>query len=130
MEWVVSVFLFGGYVKMFDECEVEVVLDEQYCVFNWQMVSKCSLIVVVGLFVNFVLVIFFYWLVFMFGSSELLLVFGMLFEGLFVVMVLIKNGEQIRVVDGEMVVIWNDFCWLFLQKVVDQESIEFEVINE
>lgn len=129
-EWAVSVFPLGGYVKMLDEREAEVAPDEQHRAFNRQTVSKRSLIVAAGPFANFVLAIFLYWLVFMLGSSELLPVLGTPPEGSPAAMASIKNGEQIRAVDGETVATWNDFRWLLLQKAVDQESTELEVINE
>lgn len=129
-EWAVSVFPLGGYVKMLDERESEVAPDEQHRAFNRQTVGKRSLIVAAGPFANFILAIFLYWLVFMLGSNELLPVLGTPPDGTPAAMASIKNGEQIRAVDGEPVTTWSDFRWLLLQKAVNQNSTELEVINE
>lgn len=129
-EWAVSVFPLGGYVKMLDEREAEVPADERHRAFNRQTVGKRSLIVAAGPFANFILAILLYWIVFMLGSEELLPVLGSPPAGTPAAMAAISNGERVRAVDGEPVATWNDFRWLLLQKAVDQESVELEVINE
>jgi regulator of sigma E protease len=129
-EWAVSLFPLGGYVKMLDERESEVAPDERHRAFNRQTVGKRSLIVAAGPFANFGLAIFLYWLVFMLGSNELLPVLGTPAAGTPAAMASIKNGEQVRAVDGQAVATWNDFRWLLLQKAVDQTSTVLEVVNE
>ncbi|WP_428825206.1 RIP metalloprotease RseP [Azonexus sp. IMCC34842] len=129
-EWAVSVFPLGGYVKMLDEREAEVAPDERHRAFNRQTVGKRSLIVAAGPIANFILAILLYWVVFMLGSEELLPVLGTPPAGTPAAMASVGNGERVRAVDGQPVATWNDFRWLLLQKAVDQESTELEVINE
>ena len=129
-EWAVSVFPLGGYVKMLDEREGEVAPAELGRAFNRQSVGRRSLIVAAGPFANFVLAILLYWIVFMQGSDELLPILGDPPEGTPAAVAAIKNGEQVRSVDGQPVATWDDFRWLLLQKAVDQESVELELINE
>lgn len=129
-ELAISVFPLGGYVKMLDEREGEVRPEEAHRAFNRQTVGKRSIIVAAGPFANFVLAIVLYWAVFMLGSQELLPVLGTPPAGTPAAMAAISNGEQVRTVDGEPVATWNDLRWLLLQKAVDQESLELEVINE
>ena len=128
-EWAVSIFPLGGYVKMLDEREGAVPADEVHRAFNRQAVGKRSLIVAAGPIANFALAILLYWAVFMHGSDELLPVLGSPPDGSPAAIAAIRNGEQVRRVDGQQVATWNDFRWLLLQKAADQSSVELEVIN-
>jgi len=128
-EWALSIFPLGGYVKMLDEREGEVAASEVHRAFNRQGVGKRSIIVAAGPLANFALAILLYWATFMHGSEELLPVLGTPPDGSPAAMATIKNGEQVRRVDGQAVATWNDFRWLLLQKAVDQETVELEVIN-
>ena len=128
-EWALSVFPLGGYVKMLDEREGDVAACEAYRAFNRQGVGKRSIIVAAGPLANFALAILLYWAIFMHGSEELLPVLGTPPDGSPAAMAAIKNGEQVRHVDGEPVATWNDLRWALLQKAVDRESVELEVIN-
>jgi regulator of sigma E protease len=71
MEWVVSALPLGGYVKMLDEREGVVAAEERHLAFNTQSVGKRAMIVVAGPLFNFLLAIFFYWIVFVVGVQGL-----------------------------------------------------------
>ena len=129
-EWALSAFPLGGYVKMLDEREGEVAAEELKRAFNRQGVGKRSIIVAAGPLANFALAILLYWAVFMVGSEELMPVLGTPPDGTPAAMASIRNGEQVRRLDGQPVATWNDLRWMLLQKAVDQESVELEVINE
>ncbi len=128
-EWAISIFPFGGYVKMLDEREAEVDAAELHRAFNRQTVSKRSIIVAAGPLANFLLAIILYWGVFMYGSNELLPIIGQPPIDSPAAVALIRGGEQVRRIDGESVASWNDLRWLVLHKAVDQESTVLEVIN-
>jgi len=129
-EWAVGIFPLGGYVKMLDEREGEVAPEELERAFNRQSVGKRSLIVAAGPAANFVLAIVLYWAVFMLGSEELRPILGTPPVASPAAVAGIVNGEQVRTVDGEPVVTWNDLRWMLLHKAAIQESVELEVINE
>ncbi len=129
-EWAISVFPLGGYVKMLDEREGEVAPEEQNRAFNRQSVGKRSLIVAAGPFANFVLAIFLYWIVFMLGSNELLPILGTPPASSPAASAGINNGEQVRAVNGQPVATWDDLRWMLLNKAVDHEGVELEVIND
>lgn len=129
-EWAISIFPLGGYVKMLDEREAPVAPGEAHRAFNRQGVGKRSIIVAAGPIANFILAILLYWGIFMHGSNELLPVLGTPPEGTPAAAALIENGEQVRLIDGQEVATWNDLRWLILQKAVDQQSVNLEVINE
>ena len=129
-EWAISVFPLGGYVRMLDEREGDVPAHELHRTFNRQTVGRRSLIVAAGPLANFVLAILLYWITFMTGSQELLPVLGTPVAGTPAAVAGVVNGEQVRALDGQPVATWNDLRWALLQKAVDQESVELEVINE
>ena len=129
-QWAISLIPLGGYVKMLDEREGEVVPEELHRAFNRQGVGVRSLIVAAGPLFNFVLAIAIYWMIFMAGSQELLPIFGPAPAGTAVAEAGIVNGEQVRLVDGEPVATWDDLRWSLLQKAADGGSVELEVINE
>ena len=129
-EWAVSIFPLGGYVKMLDEREGEVAPEERHRAFNRQSVGKRSLIVAAGPAANFVLAIVLYWVVFMYGSNELLPILGTPPVASPAASAGVVNGEQVRAVDGQPVATWNDLRWMLLHKAVDQEVVDLEVINE
>jgi len=129
-EWAVGIFPLGGYVKMLDEREGEVAPEELERAFNRQSVGKRSLIVAAGPAANFVLAIVLYWAVFMLGSEELRPILGTPPVASPAAVAGVVNGEQVRTVDGEPVVTWNDLRWMLLHKAAIQESVELEVINE
>ena len=129
-EWAISAFPLGGYVKMLDEREGEVTVAERHRAFNRQSVGARSLIVAAGPLANFALAILLYWAVFIFGSEELLPVLGTPPVDTPAAVAGVRNGEQVRRVDGEYVATWNDLRWLILQKAASQEQAELEVIDE
>ena len=129
-EWALSIFPLGGYVKMLDEREGDVAAEDAARAFNRQSVGKRSIIVAAGPLANFALAVVLYWIVFMLGSEELMPVLGKPAVNSPAEIAQIHNGELVRSVDGRPVETWNDFRWLVLQKAVDQESLELEVINE
>lgn len=129
-EWAIGLFPLGGYVKMLDEREGDVVPEERHRAFNRQTVGRRSMIVAAGPLANFLAAVVLYWIVFMSGSQELLPVLGTPPAGTPAALSSIANGDLVRSVDGEPVVSWTDFRWLLLKKAVDHESVELEIINE
>ena len=129
-EWAISIFPLGGYVKMLDEREGEVVEAERHRAFNRQSVGKRSAIVAAGPLANFALAILLYWAIFMHGSDELLPILGTPPVASPAAMASVANGDEVRAVDGHLVTTWSDLRWLLLKNTVGQESVELEVINE
>ncbi len=128
--WAIGIFPLGGYVKMLDEREGPVKPEEAHRAFNTQSVGKRSAIVAAGPAANFLLAIVLYWGLFMAGSEELMPILGKPPVHTAAAEAGIVNGELVRSIDGEMVATWTDFRWLLMQKAVDQDSVQLEVINE
>ena len=75
-EWVIAALPLGGYVKMLDEHEGEVLPQELPRAFNRQPVIKRFAIVAAGPLANFLLAILLYWLLFISGVSGLKPILG------------------------------------------------------
>lgn len=129
-EWALSLVPLGGYVKMLDEREAPVAPSELARAFNLQGVGARSLIVAAGPLANFLLAILLYWGVFMGGSHELLAIMGEPKPASPAAMAGIRAGEQVQAVDAVPVQTWNQLRWSLLQKAVDQDSVQLQVVNE
>jgi regulator of sigma E protease len=128
-EWAIGVFPLGGYVKMLDEREEAVAPDELHRAFNRQPVVRRMAIVVAGPLANFLLAILLYWGIFWHGTEELKPLLGMPPAASAAAAAGFENGEQVLKVAGEPVQTWQDMRWVLLRKAVDQDSINFELIN-
>lgn len=128
-EWAIGVFPLGGYVKMLDEREEAVAPEELHRAFNRQPVVRRMAIVVAGPLANFLLAILLYWGIFWHGTEELKPILGSPSAASAAAAAGFENGEQVLKVAGEPVQTWQDMRWVLLRKAVDQDSIDFELIN-
>ena len=128
-EWAIGAFPLGGYVKMLDEREGEVAPQELHRSFNRQTVWRRMAIVAAGPLTNLLLAVFVYWGLFWHGTEELMPVLGTPVASSPAATAGIENGEKVLKIDGEVIQTWQDMRWVLLQRVVDQDSVELEVIN-
>ena len=126
-EFVVGVLPLGGYVKMVDEREGEVEPADLPFAFNRQNVLKRSIIVVAGPAFNFVLAILIYWLVFMIGETGMRPVLGAIPKASLAAAAGFSEGDEILTVAGTPTPTWNMAISAFLEKVVEEEKISFDV---
>jgi regulator of sigma E protease len=130
-EWAIGVFPLGGYVKMLGEGDDdEVAPQEAHRSFSGQSVWKRMAIVVAGPLSNFVLAILVSWGLFMHGIDELRPFLGQPLAASAAEMAGIENGERVLKAGGEAVETWADLRWILLRKMVEQDSIELELINQ
>jgi regulator of sigma E protease len=129
-EWVVAAFPLGGYVKMLDEREGEVLPQERHRAFNRQSVSRRIAIVAAGPIANFVLAIFVYWAVFLHGVPGVKPVLGAALAGTPAAHAGVAAGETILRIGDRPVGTWEDVRWVLLERAVDKGSVILEVQNE
>ncbi len=128
-EWAIGAFPLGGYVKMLDEREGDVLPEEAHRAFNQQTVYWRMAIAAAGPLANFLLAIVLYWGIFWHGTEELKPILGTPPAASAAAAAGIENGERVLKVAGETVATWQDMHWLLLRRAVDQDAIDFEVIN-
>ena len=128
-EWAVGAFPLGGYVRMLDETEGEVAPEDVHRSFNRQSVWKRMAIVVAGPLANLLLAVVVYWGLFMHGTEELRPLLGTPAVSSPAAAAGIQNGDRVLKVGGEPVETWADLRWILLKRMVDQDSVDLEVIN-
>jgi len=128
-EWAIGMFPLGGYVKMVDEREGEVPVEDLPRAFNRQPVGRRALIVAAGPIANLLLAIFLYWLVFMAGMTELKPRLGVPPANSPAAAAGIGAGDMVRAVNGHAITSWQDLRWEVLRQTMNATALELEAIT-
>lgn len=128
-EWTLSAIPLGGYVKMLDEREGEVVPEELHMAFNRKPVLQRMAIVVAGPLANFLLAIVLYWWVFVLGVPGLKPIIGEVKPASPAAYAQLQNGETIVSIDGEAVPSWQELRWRLLDQALQRSTISIEGID-
>ncbi len=107
-EYALAAFPLGGYVKMLDENETEVLPQERHLAFNRQAIWKRALIVVAGPLFNIILAVFAYWLMFVIGITTLAPILGPVSANSIAGKAGLTRGDMIVNVNGKPTASWND----------------------
>ena len=99
-EFSLSLLPLGGYVKMLDEREGDVALQERDQAFNNKSVYQRIAIVAAGPIANFILAIVVYWFVFLQGTSVLAPIVQHVEVGSIAELASLEQGLEIVAVDG------------------------------
>ncbi|MDV6342990.1 RIP metalloprotease RseP [Nitrosomonas sp. Is37] len=130
-EWVIAALPLGGYVKMLDEHEGEVLPQELPRAFNRQSVAKRFAIVAAGPIANFLLAILLYWFLFMSGVSGLKPLLGPVKPSTPAAFSAFKEGETIVKIGNEPVATWQDVRWILLTHAIDRDpEVTVETAND
>lgn len=121
-EWVISAIPLGGYVKMVDEREGEVMAEDIPYAFNRKPVLQRMAIVVAGPIANFLLAIVLYFAMFSYGVPGLKPMLGEVAPGSPAAMAQMQAGETILSVDGEKIPSWQQLHWQLLDAALRQGS--------
>ena len=105
-EFVVAAIPLGGYVKMLDEREGEVPLDQLDQAFNRKTVFQRIAIVAAGPVANFLLAILFFWILAMLGTQQVRPVIGSIVPDSPAALGGLAAGQEVLAVDGEPVDGW------------------------
>ncbi|WP_371369203.1 RIP metalloprotease RseP [Pseudomonas sp. QL9] len=105
-EFVVAAIPLGGYVKMLDEREAEVPVDQLDYAFNRKSVFQRIAIVSAGPIANFLLAILFFWVLAMLGSQQVRPVIGSVVASSPAALGGLVAGQEVVAVDGEAVDGW------------------------
>ncbi|MDD2915737.1 MAG: RIP metalloprotease RseP [Gallionella sp.] len=125
-EWVISAIPLGGYVKMLDEREGEVVAQDLKYAFNRQPVLQRMAIVAAGPLANFLLAIVLYWALFVYGVPGLKPVLGEVPQGSPASIAQMQAGETILGINGEAIPSWQELRWTLLELALRQGEVKIE----
>lgn len=129
-EWAIAAFPLGGYVKMVDEREGEVAAEDLPRSFNRQPVWARILIVAAGPAANFLLAIVLYWGLFWHGSEEFKPWLSAPAAASAAAAAGLEDGDLVLKVGPDPVQTWQEMRWLLLQRAVDGDQVDLEVINQ
>lgn len=124
VEWVLSAIPLGGYVKMLDEREGEVLPDELPRAFNRQPVLKRMAIVVAGPLANLLLAIVLYWGLFVYGVPGLKPVLGEIEPSTPAATAQLLTKQTILSINGKETPSWQEVRWVLLDLVLQGKSAE------
>ncbi len=128
-ELALAAFPLGGYVKMLDEREGEVPVQELPRAFNRQSVWKRFAIVLAGPVANFALAVAMYWALFVHGVDEPRPIFGKPVAHSAAERAGFQEGELVRSINGQAIAAWPELRWELLQQAFGKGSVTLEVIN-
>ena len=128
-EYVLGVLPFGGYVKFIDEREDHVDPRDLPYAFNRQKLWVRAAIVIAGPGANFILAIFFYWLVFGIGVPGVEPVIGYVEPGSSAEAVGLQRGDRIDRVNGRKVRSWGEHRYYLLNQVEAGKTLTFAIVT-
>ncbi|MEC8887939.1 MAG: RIP metalloprotease RseP [Pseudomonadota bacterium] len=128
-EYVLGVLPFGGYVKFIDEREDHVDPRDLPRAFNRQNLWVRTAVVIAGPGANFILAIFFYWLVFGIGVPGVEPVIGYIEPGSSAEVVGLQRGDRIARINGRNVRSWGEHRYYLLNQVEAGETLTFAVVT-
>ena len=129
-ELALAAFPLGGYVKMLDEREGEVDIQELPRAFNRQSVWKRFAIVLAGPMANFLLAICMYWILFVHGVEEPRPLLGKPIVHSLAEQAGFQEGELVRSINGQAIATWQELRWELLQQALGKSDATLEVINK
>lgn len=126
-EYVLSALPFGGYVKLLDEREEEVVENERHRAFNRQPLWRRAAILVAGPAFNLLFAVLAYWVVFMAGIPGVKPVIGAVSAGTPAARAGLVERDTILAVDGQATPTWDAAQLALLGGVVDGRPLDLKV---
>lgn len=126
-DYKVSALPLGGYVRMLDEREGNVIDVEKKRAFNNQSLLKRTFIVFAGPLFNFILAIFFYFLIFSGGYTGFKPEIGVIASGSIAEKIGFEEGDRINSVNLNEVRTWSEVTLQIMKVASDENDIYFEV---
>ncbi|MFJ2489705.1 RIP metalloprotease RseP, partial [Pseudomonas sp. NPDC087639] len=123
-EFVVAAIPLGGYVKMLDEREGEVPVDQLDQSFNRKSVRQRIAIVAAGPVANFLLALVFFWVLAMLGSEQVRPVIGAVESGSIAAKAGLGAGQEIVAIDGEPTTGWAAVNLQLVRRLGESGSLQ------
>lgn len=126
-ELIVAALPLGGYVKMLDENEGEVLEEEKHRAFNRQPTAVKVAVVTAGPLFNLFFAVLAYWIVNITGIEGIAPQVGNVTEKSIAEQSGIKPGDRLLSIDGREVISWGQQRIYLLGKALDKKKVVFEV---
>jgi len=121
-EWSIGLIPLGGYVKMLDEREGDVLPEEQHRAFNRQSVGRRFTVVAAGPVANLLLAVIIYWFMFMGGVQELRPIMASPPIGSPAASAGVAEGELIQHIDAKPIKTWSELRLAVLEARLEGRS--------
>ncbi|VVN95288.1 sigma E protease regulator RseP [Pseudomonas fluorescens] len=129
-EFVIAAIPLGGYVKMLDEREGDVPVDQLDQSFNRKSVRQRIAIVAAGPIANFLLALVFFWVLAMLGSEQVRPVIGNVEIGSIAAKAGLSPGQEIVAIDGEPTTGWAAVNLQLVRRLGESGSLQVLVREE
>lgn len=126
-EYAFAALPLGGYVKMLDEREGDVLPEERHLAFNNKTVWQRIAIVAAGPLANFLLAILLFWILLLQGQRDLIPVIDTVAPGSIAAQAGLEKGQEIIEVDGEPTPTWQALNKALLNRLGESGKIRFKV---
>jgi regulator of sigma E protease len=126
-EFMVAAIPLGGYVKMLDEREGDVPLEQLDQAFNRKPVKQRIAIVAAGPIANFLLAILFFWIIAMLGSQQVRPVIGQVMPESMAAAAGLRAGQEIVAVDGESTPGWSAVNLQLVRRLGESGIVQVQV---
>ncbi|AZD65095.1 site-2 protease. Metallo peptidase. MEROPS family M50B [Pseudomonas chlororaphis] len=126
-EFVIAAIPLGGYVKMLDEREGEVPVDQLDQSFNRKSVRQRIAIVAAGPVANFLLALVFFWGLAMLGTEQVRPVIGSVESGSIAAKAGLSSGQEIVAIDGEPTVGWSAVNLQLIRRLGESGTLQLLV---
>jgi regulator of sigma E protease len=126
-EFVIAAIPLGGYVKMLDEREGDVPPELADQSFNRKSVYQRIAIVSAGPIANFLLAIFFFWILAMLGTQQVRPVIGAVEAGSIAQQAGLSSGQEIVSVDGEATAGWSAVNLQLVRRLGESGTVALKV---
>lgn len=128
-EYRIAAIPLGGYVRMLDEREGEVVASIRDRAFNRQPVSVRMAIVAAGPLINLLFAVLLYWLLLLQPGEGVRPVVGRVVAESPAALAGLQPGDEIRAVAGKAVRDWQGVSYALLDFIGETAAIEMDVVT-
>lgn len=126
-QYSIGMIPLGGYVKMLDEREAEVMVEERPQAFNNQPLWARSAVVFAGPGFNFLFAIVAIWAVLLIGSADIKPLIGAVAEQSVADKAGFRSGDLLVAVDGRKIRSWNDQQFYMLHQAMKGNAMRVTV---
>jgi regulator of sigma E protease len=130
-EFVIAAIPLGGYVKMLDERETDaqIAAEDLPFTFNRKPVLQRIAIVSAGPIANFLLAIFFFWILAMMGGQQVRPVIGAVEPQSLAAQAGLTAGQEIIAVDGEKTTGWSGIGLQLVRRLGESGQVAVQVLE-
>jgi len=127
IEYCISMFPLGGYVKMLDTREGQVTLEEKHLAFDMQVLWKRFLIIIAGPVFNFLFAMITLWVIFLIGYKSMIPIIPQIQADSPLAKAGVSTGVEVIAIDGYPTLDWADVTVRLFQRLGGTASIAMTI---